>query len=244
MGVSVPKPFFLPKALEECSSRDLEHALRRWRASWLPAAPLQQFTHSAPRDSFHGHTFLTQTLAILPGGRWVLGACDDGSVWYFDLTDDWTSTSSIEPKPLIPGYIPDSWNKEEKSGLDVWLAFDWTSPEALGSSAETHHLTQFNLALFIRPWRQEHAHIDVWQVRIQEGANMLGVHLSSFRERARSELTYISLYGGSLAYILHILVIVDWREANGRAKDRPLSCRCLFRDADFVEVCPLPKSKF
>ncbi|KAJ3549320.1 hypothetical protein NMY22_g926 [Coprinellus aureogranulatus] len=174
------------------------------------------------------------------GGRWIIVGYNDGSVWYFDLLDDWTSTSALEPKMLLPG-----WPDSKDANLGVKLAVDWTSEEALGPSLGIHCLTQFNIAVFVRPLKGDHAydatHIDVWQVRIENGPQgmqlALGEHLSSFTEDPGYVITNACLYGPTLAYVVRIVVVVDWHHANGRTKDQKLSCRCISAPATSIEVC-------
>ncbi|KAJ3531927.1 hypothetical protein NMY22_g7958 [Coprinellus aureogranulatus] len=243
LGSSIPKPFFLPKPVEKCSAREIERALRQWDAPWLPDATIRLFRRDIDAASFSGRRCFSDTIALAPGGQWVLMCCHDGSVWYCDLSGGWTSTSRVKPRLLIPGLAPQEGSREEID-LDVTLAVDWTSDEALGSSVDGHYLTQFNIALLTCDGNEDESaqrdpmQVNVWRIEVQAGPEgfelLLGEHLSSFAEVSQYGVGAASLHGPNLAYSTraNAVFIVDWQEVNGHAHNEKLLCRCIHTDSD------------
>ncbi|KAH6911995.1 hypothetical protein BKA70DRAFT_1559498 [Coprinopsis sp. MPI-PUGE-AT-0042] len=231
LGVTIPRPFFLSKPLKECSAGDIESDLRRWEIGWGPRTRRPNIIKrevDTPGD-LKRYAVSLPAVCLLPGGRWLIAAFEDGSVWSFDLSQQETSPANLERKLLIPS--PYKGTQHDGSRIQVRLSIDFTSSEALGESSRTHHLEQFNLAVIACPkvWKTAVTHVDVWQVHIpygdgQESEMRLGDHLSSFTEIGTSALEDCSLLGPALAYSLgtapaRCVVIVNWSEANGKSKD-------------------------
>ncbi|KAJ3505093.1 hypothetical protein NMY22_g17701 [Coprinellus aureogranulatus] len=235
LGVSIPKPFFLSRPLDGCSAKDLELALRRWGAPWLPATLPQAIRRGVSPKALDGPRFLPWSMALAPGGRWMLMCRHDTSVWYFDLSNDWTSTLPLEPRLLIPALPPPAGTTEWRR-KSIVLAVDWTSEEALGSSVETHFLTQFNIAVLVCDRnpdisRRQPMSVKVWRVKVEEtpaGPELrLSEMLSAFADVPDYNVVKADLYGQTLAYSTQIssVFVVAWREVNGKARKDLLSCR-------------------
>lgn len=230
IGNTIPRPFFLPKPLMECSSRELEALLRRWAAKWTLNDPVQWTKRLVSPESLEGRKAGTSfSLKMAPGGRWPFSGYDDGSVWCFDLGDDWRASSESEPHLLIPSAFPEARKSGTKVAIQIGL--DFSSEEALGATLDTHHLTQLTLAVVsCLKDRTTNAQIDIWRVilpgpsdggtpsprgpKVEEG-------LSTFKEACMSGIKNCCLYGGAVAYTVSnglgkCLVIVDWKMANGR----------------------------
>lgn len=228
LGNYLPKPFFLPKPLKKTSSEDIESAIRGWISGWTPSTPLQHFIRHVDRAKLGGEKLLLETVIVAPGGRWAIAGSTTGSVWWFDLSDDWTSTSPIEPRILINSTL-----NESETTLDphqVKIAADFSSNESLGSSDDTHHLSQFNVAVVVCPTEPSSpspARVGVWRVQVIERPGNSGLKvegcLSAYTEAGTAMLTDFSILGSTLAYGVDTkggcVVIVDWAEANGKTAD-------------------------
>ncbi|KAJ3527701.1 hypothetical protein NMY22_g9682 [Coprinellus aureogranulatus] len=243
LGVSIPKPFFLPKPIDECSSKELERALRRWDAPWLPAVDVQTVTRDVETAPLTYPRFRADTLVMAPGGRWGLVCHYDGSIWYFDLSQDLACNAPLVPRILVP--LPGDTTPADRyragARRSVVLAVDWTSPDALGLGTSSHFLTQFRIAVFTNHRTPTLA--NVWSVQVREGPTgtmlCLGERLSSFEMGFHFFPTYVSLYGPTIAYDVwkgrvHIL---DWRAANRKKAKDPLYGQCIAEDRharDFI----------
>ncbi|KAJ3518295.1 hypothetical protein NMY22_g13751 [Coprinellus aureogranulatus] len=226
IGISIPTPFFLSNPLEECSAMDLERDLRRWENGWVSGRSLECSMRRVNRSAFGGLRAKTHTLTLLPGGRWLLSGCDDGSVWYFDLSDDSNPAAKLTPKKLLPS--PFAGTPHAGSNISIEFSVDFTSKAALGQSGESHYLTQFHIVVVTWPEISQFAHtqVDVWRIHVSRDAGneglIPGTQLSSFCETL-TPLRSCSLYGSSVAYALRTVptpcsVIVDWADANGKIK--------------------------
>ncbi|KAF6754747.1 hypothetical protein DFP72DRAFT_898687 [Ephemerocybe angulata] len=231
VGEILPKPFFMPKPIRECSAEEIEYSLRRWHAEWPPVGVMHQVKRSIvngpPKESYaHPHS-----MVVTPGGRWVMTGYADGSVWCFDLSDNLASAADVEPFLLLPPtHIGVSVSNPN---VQVQIAIDYTSDEAAGTASETHHLTQFNMAVVTGPFDYRstgaYTHIDIWRVHLSAHAEtpqlQLSDHLSSFKDSGSGKLLSCSLYGKVVAYSMNsppseCTVIVDWEEANGKNEDQ------------------------
>ncbi|KAJ3541770.1 hypothetical protein NMY22_g3764 [Coprinellus aureogranulatus] len=242
LGQTIPEPFFLPKPLSQCSAHDIEHSLRKWDAPWLPDSVVQVVGRDVETASLDIPFFLSETLAMAPGGRWALVGQTDGSIWYFDLSEDWTHTGQLVPRLLIPATpIPESMSTEFGDPVEssVTLSVDWASHEALGASTGVHFLTQFRIAVLApQARRNEPQCVDVWEIHVRDATRgpelRLGECLSSFKISLPDKLRQPRgcLYGTALAYNLFnsVAFVFDWRDANGRGKlDEPVLGRWIPR---------------
>ncbi|KAJ3547457.1 hypothetical protein NMY22_g1640 [Coprinellus aureogranulatus] len=216
----------LPEELIVCIAMDLERDLRRWENGWASGRSLECSMRRVNRSAFGGLHAKTHTLTFLPGGRWLLPGCDDGSVWYFDLSDDSNPTAKLTPKKLLPS--PFAGTPHAGSNISIEFSVDFTSNAALGQSGESHYLTQFHIAVVTWPEVSQFAHtqVDVWRIHVSQDAGneglIPGTQLSTFCETL-TPLRTCSLYGSSVAYALRTVptpcsVIVDWADANGKIK--------------------------
>lgn len=226
IGTSLPRPFFLPKPLAECSAQDLENELRRWEVGWVPQDPLPSSKRRVIASTLGGRHAKMSTVFLLPGGRWLISGYADGSLWCFDLSGH--PKERILPMPLLPS--PFAGTEHSGGDTQIQVSIDFTSQDALGSSAHTHHLAQFNIAVLACPKRYEFAHtqVDVWRVHVLNGVGgeglKLGAHLSSFMETPTSGLLNCSLHGPSIAYTVRgiparSVIVVDWADAKSKTMD-------------------------
>lgn len=254
LGSTIPLPFFLPRLLKDCSARDIEDALRRWEA--CPSSPGKQpgqvqrlAVHNPPAK----RRLLVNTLVLLPGGQWVIGCCNDASVWCFDISRDVSST--ILPVLLTPSRY--SVSDIERSNPQISFAVDYTSREALGSGYTNHFLEQFNIALITAHPSSSVQHtmtyIDIWQIVNLPRAGWTGssqrrlrpgTHLSSFMDEYTRTLGPSSLYGTAIAYntirqSTPCVAIVDWDKPNrASSKSHSILCHMLFRRVKTVQLLP------
>ena len=75
-----PRPFWLEKPLDLYTDRELEYLILRWQSGKAGRALTQPraLPLSIPKD-------YSQSIHLLPGGRWLLFGARDGSVKYRDL---------------------------------------------------------------------------------------------------------------------------------------------------------------
>ncbi|KAF6755476.1 hypothetical protein DFP72DRAFT_965060, partial [Ephemerocybe angulata] len=255
LGQSLPRPFFLPKPLQECSSLDIENSIRRWEADWTPKSPLQTTRRPVVKE-LEEEANMPRCLSIcmVPGGQFVLAGLTDGSVWSFDISDDWTSTSSVEAKLLIPSSFPPSEGTETVIAT-IRLAIDYISEEALGPNHGACYLSQFNIAVIACPTdnKSSNTHVGVWRVHLSQPtsehpsgrqAMRLGECLSSFKDSRTALLNGASLLGKDLAYSMNFnptgcTVIVNWEEAHGKTEGDEL-LRWYIPDTEATTVHLLP----
>ncbi|KAH6911997.1 hypothetical protein BKA70DRAFT_1559499 [Coprinopsis sp. MPI-PUGE-AT-0042] len=231
LGTTIPRPFFLSKPLKDCSAGDIEADLRRWELGWRPRSRRPKIIERQVEcvGDVERCRVNLPTLCMVPGGRWLIGGYEDGSIWQFDLSNHDPPSGSITRKLLIPSPFKDT--PLDGSPIQLRLSIDFSSCEALGKSLETYHLEQFNIAVVACPkdYRAASTHVDVWRVHVpkkedSESDLRLTDHLSSFTEIGVPALEDCSLLGPTLAYSLgtwpaRCAVIVSWSEANGKPKD-------------------------
>jgi hypothetical protein len=174
-------------------------------------------------------------LEIVPGGRWLLAGCADGSVWCYDLdalSSPESSSFNAPPPPrlLLEPPLPEGTHARVSS---VQFSVDYTSEQVNSSNALADNfraLEHFNLAVVVSYGAYDASlypkSIQVWRVNVRTGAGnlppSLQAHqrLSSFFEDTESHVhRSISLHGDHLAYCLRSpirIVIVDWRLVNGK----------------------------
>ncbi|KAF6755885.1 hypothetical protein DFP72DRAFT_895484 [Ephemerocybe angulata] len=230
IGTTIPRPFFLPKPIKDCSACEIEASLRRWAAKWALNDPIRWTKRLVSPEILEGRkTGASFSLKMAPGGRWLFSGYDDGSVWCFDLGDDWRASSEIEPHLLIPSAFPEARKSGTKVAIQIGL--DFSSEEALGATLDTHHLKQLTIAVVsCLKDRTTNAQIDIWRV-ILPGPSDGGTpsprspkveeRLSTFKEAHMSGMKNCCLYGGAVAYTVSnslgkCLVVVDWTTANGK----------------------------
>ena len=231
LGNQIPKPFLLPKPLDDSSAADLETAIRTWDLGWTPTTVLQHYTRQVDWADLGGQKLPLTSVVMTPGGRWVIAASAEGSVWWFDLSNEWTSTSHIEPHVLIKSNSPASDDIE--GTIQIEVAADFSSEESLGafdSAGHSHHLSQFNIAIMTRSANRSSApttHVSIWRVHASREAGLsLGECLSSYEEVGSVKLTDVSLHGSAIAYGMDAggirgiicVIIVEWEEANGKTE--------------------------
>ncbi|TEB32901.1 hypothetical protein FA13DRAFT_231371 [Coprinellus micaceus] len=230
LGNQIPKPFFLPKPLNASSAVDIETAIRSWTLGWTPTNLLQHYTRQVNRAGLGGQDLSYNSVIMTPGGRWVVAASTEGSIWWFDLSDGWTSTSYVEPRILIPSDTDDN----VEGPVQIKIAADFFSEESLGafnSKGHPHQLSRFNIVIMARSANRSSSpttHVGIWRVfASQESGLSLGECLSSYEETGSVKLTDVSLYGSAVAYGMDsggargiiCVIIVEWEEANGKTMD-------------------------
>ncbi|RXW24313.1 hypothetical protein EST38_g1531 [Candolleomyces aberdarensis] len=238
IGIVIPRPFFLPKPLLECSSGDIEGAI----VSWMSPIALQTGVEPEKRvlssdQNQNGEPF--HCAQLLPEGRWLLTWAawgGDGCVRYFDLE---------EASPVAKLLVPNPSSPSANSPNFLELALDFISDEANAFSDGSHHLRQFNMAL-LHPSDESTAdgRVSVWRVKVKyakgEGeatCQEFGLEaecISSFYEGAFG-FNYLTLYGSTLAYSASgFVTIVDWVQMLNWLSDCPMSTRLPF------EANPVP----
>lgn len=237
IGITLPHPFFLPKPIQECSHAELESSIRRWEADWALTIPLQMNRLPVMKEGPTRDPLLCTSICIVPGGQFLLAGLADGSVWTFDLSGGFVSTSNVRARLLVP---PPATLFETAGEVQVRLAMDYISDEALGETArETYHLSQFNLATIACPTEDESSssHVNVWRIHLCPIATAdgifagheirLGDHLCSYMESTTDCLSGLSLYGNIIAYSMqspptNCTVIVNWHDADAKKEDDEL----------------------
>lgn len=237
----LPKPFFLPKPLEECPASEIEGALTRWHGRWKQTHSINEIERriSPEIDVSSARTgLIVQTLRWMPGGRWLLAGFADGSIRYFDFEDG--ASGDLYPQLLIPTPFAEGQAGTDGSVIGMQLSFDFTSDIASASPIGGYHLTQFNLGVFYMNLSeiQDDTPVRVWRVRVmfeairdscgQSTRQAVGLKvaecLSSFQEKRPVRLHLCHLQGSMIAYYTEYfhqvgIVLVNWMQANGKAKD-------------------------
>ncbi|KAH6911994.1 hypothetical protein BKA70DRAFT_1422715 [Coprinopsis sp. MPI-PUGE-AT-0042] len=232
LGTTIPRPFFLSKPLSDCMADDIEADLRRWETGWGPPTRQPRIVKRGVDSVGDVPPCLARarapTLCLLPGGRWLLAGYADGSVWSFDLSDSDTCRTNVKRRLLVPSPFKDT--EHENTKIQLQVAVDFSSPEALGDSLGTHVLQQFNIAVIACPedWGLASTQVDVWRIYLPphsaaDSELRLGDRLSSFTEIGTAQLGGCSLLGPVVAYSLGFapvkcVVVVPWLDANGKAK--------------------------
>jgi hypothetical protein len=228
LEVSMPTPFILPKPLSECSSAEIE------RVVWTSQAGLimpRSFMAGQPHSLDIPNTRAIE-LEIIPGGRWLLAGCADGTVWSYDLDalsspESNSSNEARSPRLLLEPPVPEGTHKRVAS---VQFSVDYTSEQVNSNNADNFKaLEHFNIAVVVT-YRAHHAVVhpksfQIWRVHAKTGAENLTTILqaqeclSSFSEDAEDVVDSISLHGNHVAYCLALsvqIIIVDWRSLNGK----------------------------
>lgn len=230
LGSEIPTPFFLPQPLKEISAKSIEKSMRAWRLGWVPTVPLPHFNRRVNKLALKGQHLDIQSFLLVPGGRWAIATSSTGSIFWFDLSDDWTSTEPLEPRILIPSSMLTADEASEERLL-VKFAIDFSSEEALGSSIHDHYLSRFNIAVVTLPSERSpssSARVGVWRINVSEESDglVLGDCLSTYAETGGAVFTDVSLHGTTIAYGMDsgnfdvvCVVIVEWADANESTRD-------------------------
>ncbi|KAJ2918123.1 hypothetical protein MD484_g2297, partial [Candolleomyces efflorescens] len=223
--VSMPSPFILSKPLSELSSAEIERIVSA-----------SQGGLNMPRSFMSGQAYSlgmpnvrVLRLEIVPGGRWLLAGCADGTVWWYDLdtlSSSKPDTPSEAPPPtlLLESPLPEG---TYTSATSIRFSVDFTSDQVLSTEVDNFKvLEHFNLAVVVTYRQTAYVRpksIQVWRVQVKTGGGnlptILQAHdrLSSFFEDPSRLVKSISLYGDHVAYYLqNQVVIVNWRTANGK----------------------------
>ena len=227
----MPTPFILPKPLLDCSSETIETMVLKSQAElYVPSSALATYTFDIPKTS-------VASIHLVPGGRWLLVGCRDGSVWYYDL-DLVCSTDLDSPQPAgQPGLLlrsPLTAEQASKNRATVLFAIDHTS-ELLNPPKELSKvLEHFNLAVAVtlKPKQGQPVNhwFHIWRVgaitgpTAQRGSTELqALQRLSFFEDSDVVISDISIHGIHFAYALScpsgITMIVDWRLVNDKQVD-------------------------
>lgn len=188
------------------------------------------FPRAQDRDD---RRFMSWGTQLLPGGRWLLAWAKgggDGCVHYFDLEERSPVAKILVPDLTLPAV---DWR-------DLLVAVDFISDEANASGDHFHCLMQFNMASMHPPSTDcADYRIRVWRVKVKfnesdEGTfTAVGLEaecISSFSESSLFSQNYLTLYGSALAYSSSMgssIIIVDWVQANGRAKHEGIQRWCI-----------------
>ncbi|KAJ2936505.1 hypothetical protein H1R20_g588, partial [Candolleomyces eurysporus] len=174
----------------------------------------------------------------MPGGRWLLAGCRDGSVWYFDLDAEGT----ISPALLIESPYPESLASTNK--VRLVFSVDLLSDVAQASPPGSYHLTQFNIAIVASHIRRTaDTVISVWRVQIalenDSATNLRKVELlSTFHEERFDDVWSCDLYGTTVAYLGRptggstSIIIVDWPDAAGQTDTNRITRRYISTSDD------------
>ncbi|KAF6748065.1 hypothetical protein DFP72DRAFT_584324 [Ephemerocybe angulata] len=235
LGTTIPPPFFLPKPIQECSQAELESSIRRLDADWDLKIPLQMNKIPIVKEEPTTDRLLGTSFCVIPGGQFVLAGLCDGSVRTVDLSGSLVSTSNVPASLLIP---PPATLPVTARAVQVRLAMDYISEEALGESRESCYLSQFNLATIVCEDESSSSHVDVWRIHLSRpetdgtsGVHVIkvGEHLCSYMESPTDYLRGLSLYGNIIAYSMELespptncIVIVDWHDADAKKEDDEL----------------------
>ncbi|KAJ2914610.1 hypothetical protein MD484_g5794, partial [Candolleomyces efflorescens] len=235
----LPKPFFLPKPLKECSAQDIEDELTRWVGRSKTVGSIQhEESLVSPNVAASQAVVNGDAVALVPGARWMVAGFFDGSIRYFDFED--AQSGDISPHPLIS--TPFSEREASSNEMEMRLSIDFTSEIAFSTAPGEHYLTQFNLGVvYSNGSLVDDSLVRVWRVRVkfEGGIDGLGRHgggralgleavecLSAFAERPVWNIYHCHLWGSMIAYSTKLhggdsddyIMLVNWLQANGRAK--------------------------
>ncbi|KAF5335066.1 hypothetical protein D9611_010830 [Ephemerocybe angulata] len=202
-----PRPFFLPKSLKHCTARGLEDAIRSWQAKGPGTIRTQT---SAASVLWGGPSQVKESsIHLLPGGRWMIVGCRDGSVWYLDLEKLGNSGEGTPAllTPACPGLL---------EGFS--LAIDYSSPEANPTLLDEFHLASFNLATITsyqdKPNSFYKGVVKVWHIKVtfddHDGLNAVGLETSECLYSCRDDNAVhtdspaCALYGIQVAYLSYL----------------------------------------
>jgi hypothetical protein len=91
----MPTLFILPKSLSELSPYELEKIVLKSQATLTIPSPV---IVGEPHQ-FNIPNTKVAAIELIPGGRWLLAGCTDGSVWCYDLGS--SSNKSPDPAGLL-----------------------------------------------------------------------------------------------------------------------------------------------
>ncbi|RXW13578.1 hypothetical protein EST38_g12276 [Candolleomyces aberdarensis] len=226
---SMPTPSNLPRSLSQCSSDVIENIVVKSQTELIIANSI------VASHSFNIPDTSVRTIHLVPGGRWLLAGCADGSVWYYDLdllssTNDGSSTQAGRPHLLLESPLSAQQVSENRAG--VFIAIDHTSKLVNASKNPYKALESFNLAVTVTIMpagiRSATHSFQVWRVDVVTNASNKGEptgikalqRLSFFKDTACT-IKDISIHDIHLAYCLAhpsgTTVIVDWRSVNEKA---------------------------
>jgi hypothetical protein len=179
----------------------------------------------------------------VPGGRWLIAGFLDGSIRYIDFEDP--PSGDMHPHILVPS--PFSEHDASTNRMEMQLSIDFTSDFASSTAPGEYHLVQFNLGVVYsnRFEPMNDSPVRVWRVKVKfetvtdNSGNDHGLMqrravgleavecLSSFNEHCLLRLYCCHLHGSMIAYSaewygeqpVDCIVLVDWTQANCRAKD-------------------------
>ena len=107
-----PRPFWLEKPLDLYTDLELEYLILRWQSSRADVRTLSQpkeLPLSIPED-------YSQSVHLLPGGRWLLFGTHDGSVKYHDLNSHREISEAVT---LVPSQFDQDANTTVLLSVDM-----------------------------------------------------------------------------------------------------------------------------
>ncbi|KAJ2919398.1 hypothetical protein MD484_g1024, partial [Candolleomyces efflorescens] len=193
---------------------------------YVPSSALATYAFDIPKTS-------VASMHLVPGGRWLLVGCRDGSVWYYDLDmacfTDMDSPQSRQPRLLLKS--PLATEQASKNRAMVLFAIDHTS-ELLNPSKDLYKvLEHFNLAVAVtlKPQAGQPAShwFQIWRVGAitaqRSSTELQALQRLSFFEDSDVTISDISIHGIHFAYALSCpsgtTMIVDWRLVNDKKVD-------------------------
>ncbi|KAJ2925904.1 hypothetical protein H1R20_g11190, partial [Candolleomyces eurysporus] len=225
---SMPTPFILPRSLSQCSSDVIESIVLKSQAELvIPSSIVASHSFDIPDTS-------VRTIHLVPGGRWLLAGCTDGSVWYYDLdllsTDVGSSTQAGRPHLLLESPLSAQQASENQAG--IFIAIDHTSELVNASKNPYKVLESFNLAVAVTIMpagiRSVAHSFQVWRVDVVTNASdkrelteIKALQRLSFFNDTACIIKDISIHDIHLAYCLAhpsgTTVIVDWCSVNEKS---------------------------
>ncbi|RXW13576.1 hypothetical protein EST38_g12278 [Candolleomyces aberdarensis] len=226
---SMPTPLILPRSLSQCSSDVIENIVLKSQTELvIPSSIVASHSFNIPDTS-------VTTIHLVPGGRWLLAGCTDGSVWYYDLdlsssTNVGSSTQAGRPHLLLE--TPLSAQQASENQASVFISIDYTSELVNASKNPYKVLESFNLAVAVTLMpagiRSATHSFHVWRVDVVtntsdkgEPTGIKALQRLSFYKDTACVINDISIHGIHLAYCLGYppgtTVIVDWCSVNEQA---------------------------
>ena len=171
----MPVPTILPQPLSECSSAEIEKIVCGSESYLYIPDPLQ--VHE-PYPLNIPNTKVAR-LHLVPGGRWLLAGCLDGSVWWLDLNH----RSPLKPDPFgLGGFSlllrsPLSEDDVSKNCARITFSIDHTSRSSgANPTGRFGPLDEFNLAVFVSsggsPRDARTNSFQVWRVGVATGVEV------------------------------------------------------------------------
>lgn len=171
----------------------------------------------------------------------MIAAYSDGSVWSFDLSENWRITDPVAPTLLIAS--PFTENEISTNTIQIHLSLDFDSDEALGDSRDDYHLLQLNLAVVSAPvderYESPYTRVDVYRIEVssahfadgEETSNVdqvssgqrlvVGSTLSSFKMPGFYGIFCCSLLSTDVAFATNInaIIVMDWVKATAQSRE-------------------------